>query len=170
MLYASFFVADIGQRWPPLIMARAKPRAAVASYRRYPLRALPLLVVPVCVRRFYRYYRSGRPALPNQLYRRTALYCCLVLSPTFSFLVRSFVYVHSYLFTYVHSVSGYRKTDPGACFFVFFFHVRCYPTETCVHCLFPGHVMRLGYSAHCHYWLFPSLPSDFTGTVAKNRH
>ena len=26
------------------------------------------------------------------------------------------------------------------------------------------------YSACCHYWLFPSVSSDFTGTIAGNRH
>ena len=26
------------------------------------------------------------------------------------------------------------------------------------------------YSACCHCWLLPSLPSDFTGTIAGNRH
>ena len=26
------------------------------------------------------------------------------------------------------------------------------------------------YSAYCQYWLFPSVRSDFTGTVAGNRH
>ena len=24
--------------------------------------------------------------------------------------------------------------------------------------------------AHCHYWLFPSVKSDFTGTIEGNRH
>ena len=26
------------------------------------------------------------------------------------------------------------------------------------------------YSDRCHYWLFPSVPSDFTGTITSNRH
>ena len=26
------------------------------------------------------------------------------------------------------------------------------------------------YSTYCHYWLFPSVPSEFTGTIADSRH
>ena len=26
------------------------------------------------------------------------------------------------------------------------------------------------YSVHCQYWLFPSMPSDLTGTIKGNRH
>ena len=26
------------------------------------------------------------------------------------------------------------------------------------------------YSGYCRYWLFLSVPSDFTGTIAGNRH
>ena len=40
----------------------------------------------------------------------------------------------------------------------------------CVRREYPHYSGNRHYSACCHYWLFLPMPSDFTGTIAGNRH